>query len=91
MTPLVFFPYPSIGVNRYGLPTIHFCMPFKNAPYADVQAQQTFTPWLRNTVRLFANASAVEMEYTVGPIPFQDGLGKEIVSVWSTGGRARRG
>lgn len=49
------------------------------------QVHQVFAPWLQNTVRLYANASTVELEYTVGPVPFEDGLGKEIVSVWSTG------
>ena len=44
------------------------------------EARQTFAPWATQVVRLFANSSDVEFEFTIGPIPFADGLGKEIVS-----------
>ena len=53
--------------------------------FLTVQAHQVFAPWVQNTVRLYPNETAIEIEYTVGPIPFEDGLGKEIVSIWSTG------
>ena len=36
-----------------------------------------FAPWVQNTVRLYPNETAIEIEYTVGPIPFEDGLGKD--------------
>ena len=49
------------------------------------EVHQVFAPWLTQVVRLYQTSDAIEVEYTVGPIPFQDGLGKEIVSVWSTG------
>ena len=46
---------------------------------------QVFPDWLTQTIRLYDNHDFIEVSWTVGPIPFQDGLGKEIVSVWSTG------
>ena len=50
-----------------------------------LQAYQVFSDWLTQTIRLYDNQNFIEVSWTVGPIPFQDGLGKEIVSVWSTG------
>jgi Glycosyl hydrolases family 38 C-terminal domain/Alpha mannosidase middle domain/Glycosyl hydrolases family 38 C-terminal beta sandwich domain len=47
-------------------------------------ARQTFASWLTQEVRLWANVATADIEYTVGPIPFKDGLGKEIVSVFNT-------
>ncbi len=44
-----------------------------------------FAPWLTTTVRLYAGVPAIEFAYSVGPVPFQDGLGREVVSMWSTG------
>ena len=42
--------------------------------------------WLSNVLRLWANSSAVESEWTVGPIPAADGLGKEVVARVAAGG-----
>jgi len=49
-----------------------------------VSATQKFSDWLSQTVRLYSGMDYVELEVTVGPIPFEDGLGKEIVSRWKT-------
>ena len=40
---------------------------------------QTFYPWASLTTRLWRGAEHIEVEWTVGPIPFKDGLGREIV------------
>ena len=48
------------------------------------EARQVFAPWLVQTVRLFAGSTTVRFEYTVGPVPFADGLGKEIITRYST-------
>lgn len=37
-------------------------------------------PWVKQTTRLFENQPFVELEYTIGPIPIDDGEGKEIVT-----------
>jgi len=51
----------------------------------DVQEiHQVFSSWLEQTVRLYKGASSMEVAYSVGSIPINDGLGKEIVSVWTT-------
>ncbi len=47
------------------------------------EARQVFADWATQTVRLWAGSSTVEFEYTIGPIPFADGNGKEIVSRFS--------
>ena len=49
------------------------------------QSYQVFSDWLTQTIRLYENQNFIEVSFTVGPIPFQDGLGREVVSVWSTG------
>jgi hypothetical protein len=48
------------------------------------EARQTFAPWASQVVRLFAGSADVEFEFTIGPIPWADGLGKEVVSRFSS-------
>jgi len=48
------------------------------------QVRQVFSDWVVQEIRLYSNASFIEVEWTVGPIPFKDDLGKEIVSIWRT-------
>jgi alpha-mannosidase len=40
--------------------------------------------WIQQVIRLYRNSPFVEIEYTVGPIPIDDGRGKEIISQFST-------
>ena len=42
--------------------------------------------WLTAVLRLWANASEVEAEHTVGPVPLDDGWGKEVGVAWALGG-----
>lgn len=48
------------------------------------EVHQTFANWATQVIRLYDNSSYAEFEYTVGPIPFQDNLGKEIISIFSS-------
>lgn len=48
------------------------------------EVEQNFCGWVTQVIRLNSGASAVESEFTVGPIPFHDGLGREVVSRWDT-------
>lgn len=48
------------------------------------EVQQTFASWLTQRVRLTVGSPTIEFEYTVGPIPFEDGQGKEIVTRFSS-------
>lgn len=45
-----------------------------------VEEAHQFFGFVQQSIRLYANAGDVEVESTVGPIPIDDGLGKEIVS-----------
>ena len=47
------------------------------------EVQQKFAEWLYQSIRIYKNLP-VEFEYTVGPIPFSDHLGKEVVSRFTT-------
>ncbi|XP_071953152.1 lysosomal alpha-mannosidase-like [Antedon mediterranea] len=44
------------------------------------EVHQEFSPWLTQVVRLYKAQRHAEFEWTVGPIPFQDGFGKEIIT-----------
>lgn len=46
---------------------------------------QTWSNWAVCKVRLWANQSAVEFEWSIGPVPFSDGNGKEVISRYSAG------
>uniref|UniRef100_A0A8D0BFU9 Alpha-mannosidase n=1 Tax=Salvator merianae TaxID=96440 RepID=A0A8D0BFU9_SALMN len=48
------------------------------------EVYQNFSDWCSQVVRLYAGQPYVELEWTVGPIPIQDGLGKEIISRFET-------
>ena len=41
-------------------------------------------PWIRQVTRIFTDQPFVEIEYTVGPIPSDDGRGKEVAARYST-------
>ena len=48
------------------------------------EVRQTFGPFVSQVIRLYAGESHAEFEYTVGPIPVGDKLGKEIISRFDT-------
>lgn len=48
------------------------------AAYSEIR--QTFSSWATQTIRVSNSSSAVELEWTIGPIPIEDGLGKEVVT-----------
>jgi len=37
-----------------------------------------WTNWAYQTVRLYKGVPTLEVEQTIGPIPFADGMGKEV-------------
>ncbi|KAI2494329.1 Alpha mannosidase [Fragilaria crotonensis] len=41
-------------------------------------------PWIKEVMRLYKDSPYLEVEYTVGPIPIDDGRGKEIVTQYLT-------
>lgn len=43
------------------------------------EVRQTWAPWASLTTRLWKGADWLEQEWSVGPIPAADGVGKEIV------------
>ncbi|XP_060715118.1 lysosomal alpha-mannosidase [Tachysurus vachellii] len=44
------------------------------------EVRQRFSPWVSQVVRLYAESKHLELEWTVGPIPVKDGLGKEVIT-----------
>lgn len=49
------------------------------------EAWQTFdSNWVFQVVRLVSGATQVDFEFTVGPVPFQDGLGREVMAQYSS-------
>nr|QHC34068.1 lysosomal alpha-mannosidase [Platynereis dumerilii] len=44
------------------------------------EVRQKFNDWTTQVIRLYRNSRFVEFEWTVGPIPIADKIGKEIVS-----------
>uniref|UniRef100_A0A803LR41 Alpha-mannosidase n=1 Tax=Chenopodium quinoa TaxID=63459 RepID=A0A803LR41_CHEQI len=49
------------------------------------EVHQQINSWISQITRLYKNKEYVEVEYTVGPIPVEDGFGKEVVAKLSTG------
>lgn len=48
------------------------------------EIQQTFAPWLSQIIRLYKGIDHVEFNWVVGPIPVDDGVGKEIITRFDT-------
>ncbi|XP_066449799.1 lysosomal alpha-mannosidase [Eleutherodactylus coqui] len=44
------------------------------------EVYQNFSSWCSQVVRLYSDQPYVELEWTVGPIPVADGIGKEVIS-----------
>ncbi|XP_063055152.1 lysosomal alpha-mannosidase [Engraulis encrasicolus] len=44
------------------------------------EVRQVFSPWVSQVVRLHEESRELELEWTVGPIPIQDALGKEVIT-----------
>ena len=43
-----------------------------------------FNDWANQEVNLFDGASTIEVEWTVGPIPIDDNIGKEVIIRYDT-------
>uniref|UniRef100_A0AAY4F0T7 Lysosomal alpha-mannosidase n=1 Tax=Denticeps clupeoides TaxID=299321 RepID=A0AAY4F0T7_9TELE len=54
----------------------------KNAVLQEVR--QWFGPWVTQVVRLYKDSRQLELEWTVGPVPVGDGLGKEVITRFDT-------
>ncbi len=50
---------------------------------SDQEIHQIFGDWLTQTIRLYENGTFLEMESTIGPIPFVDQWVKEVISKFS--------
>lgn len=48
------------------------------------EVHQQLTSWVSQVVRIYKDAEHAEVEFTVGPIPIEDQLGKEIVTKLSS-------
>ena len=46
---------------------------------------QVFSSWATTTHRLRRGTIGLEMDWTVGPVPISDHIGKEIIMKWDTG------
>ncbi|CAM4731854.1 unnamed protein product [Leuciscus chuanchicus] len=44
------------------------------------EVTQWFSPWVSQVVRLYKDRRELELEWTVGPVPVADGLGKEVIT-----------
>ncbi|XP_070774105.1 lysosomal alpha-mannosidase [Enoplosus armatus] len=44
------------------------------------EVRQWFAPWVSQVVRLYTDSRALELEWTVGPLPIDDALGKEVIT-----------
>ncbi|KAL4187433.1 hypothetical protein AMTRI_Chr09g18980 [Amborella trichopoda] len=44
------------------------------------EVYQQFNPWISQVIRLFKDMEHAEVEFTIGPIPTDDGVGKEVIS-----------
>ncbi|XP_041641943.1 lysosomal alpha-mannosidase [Cheilinus undulatus] len=48
------------------------------------EVRQWFSPWVSQVVRLYSESRALELEWTVGPLPIDDDLGKEVITRFDT-------
>ncbi|KAG9442661.1 hypothetical protein H6P81_018515 [Aristolochia fimbriata] len=51
----------------------------KSGPVVD-EVYQKFNSWISQVTRLYKDTSHAEVEFTIGPIPSDDGVGKEVIT-----------
>ncbi|KAM0909303.1 hypothetical protein ACQ4PT_014880 [Festuca glaucescens] len=44
------------------------------------EVHQQFSSWISQVTRLYKDKDHAEVEYTIGPIPVNDGIGKEVIT-----------
>ncbi|GFY87906.1 glycosyl hydrolase family 38 protein [Actinidia rufa] len=44
------------------------------------EVHQQFNSWVYQVIRLYKDKEHAEVEYTIGPIPTEDGVGKEVIT-----------
>ncbi|XP_068639714.1 alpha-mannosidase isoform X2 [Aristolochia californica] len=44
------------------------------------EVYQKFNPWIYQVTRLYKDTNHAEVEFTIGPIPTDDGVGKEVIT-----------
>ncbi|XP_049803878.1 lysosomal alpha-mannosidase-like [Schistocerca nitens] len=44
------------------------------------EVHQTFTDWISQVTRVYKDKNYIELEWLVGPIPVDDGIGKEVIT-----------
>ena len=86
----------SVGLNACrgcaAIPSLRHCVPGASATLSVTQEGPVLTEvtqviekdWVTQKVRLYQNASYIDVEWTVGPIPINDGFGKEVISRFDT-------
>ncbi|KAJ4807139.1 Alpha-mannosidase [Rhynchospora pubera] len=55
----------------------------KRGPLVD-EVYQQFNSWISQVTRLYKERDYAEVEFTIGPIPIEDGVGKEVISRLTT-------
>ncbi|KZV46140.1 Fatty acid hydroxylase superfamily isoform 2 [Dorcoceras hygrometricum] len=48
------------------------------------EVHQQFASWISQIIRLYKDKDHVEVEYTIGPIPMDDSVGKEVITRMTT-------
>ncbi|CAI0418451.1 unnamed protein product [Linum tenue] len=48
------------------------------------EVHQQFSPWIYQVTRLYKDKQHAEIEYTIGPIPTDDNIGKEVITKMTT-------
>ena len=48
------------------------------------EVNQQFSDYIKQTVRTYEDEDYIEFDWTVGPIPISDGIGKEIITRFET-------
>ncbi|XP_045793095.1 LOW QUALITY PROTEIN: alpha-mannosidase At3g26720-like [Trifolium pratense] len=48
------------------------------------EVHQQLNPWVSQITRIYKEKEHVEVEFTIGPIPVDDGIGKEVITQFST-------
>ncbi|CAK9202875.1 unnamed protein product [Sphagnum troendelagicum] len=84
-------PYQASGAYVFR-PNTSSCFPLKSSdesmtvfrgPLVE-EVHQSFAPWLSQVIRIYKDAEYAEVHFTVGPIPIDDSLGKEVVTRLTT-------
>jgi len=77
--------------QQYSIPIVNMSASLEMIDEGNVhEARLTLNDWISMTIRLIDGQSNIEVDWTVGPVPIDDGIGKEVIIQYNSSALATK-